>query len=44
MALVSEKKGGPYPKNEKVKRQNEVFRLHFDLGYSAVRISSDYSS
>ena len=40
MALVeTTKKGGPYPKNEKIKRQNEVFRLHFELGYSAVRIS-----
>jgi len=39
MALVQEKKGGPYTKNEKIKRQNEVFRLHFELGYSAVKIS-----
>ena len=39
MALVQEKKGGPYNKNEKAKRQNEVFRLHFERGYSAVKIS-----
>lgn len=39
MTLVQEKKGGPYPKDEKIKRQNEVFRLHFDYGYSAVKIS-----
>lgn len=39
MAQVLEKKGGPYSKNEKIKRQNEVFRLHFELGYSAVKIS-----
>jgi hypothetical protein len=39
MALVQEKKGGPYTKNEKIKRQNEVYRLHFDRGYSAVKIS-----
>ncbi len=39
MALVQKKKGGPYSKNDKDKRQKEVFRLHFDLGYSAVKIS-----
>ena len=39
MALIQEKKGGPYTKNEKIKRQNEVFRLHFEYGYSAVKIS-----
>ena len=39
MAQVQEKKGGPYTKNEKMKRQNEVYRLHFELGYSAVKIS-----
>ncbi len=37
--LVTEKKGGPYTKNEKAKRQNEVFRLHFERGYPAVKIS-----
>jgi len=39
MALAQQKRGGPYTKNEKMKRQNEVFRLHFELGYSAVKIS-----
>ena len=33
------KKGGPYSKDEKVKRQNEVYRLHFEYGYSARKIS-----
>ena len=40
MALVQEKKGGgPYTKDERTKRQNEVHRLHFEFGYSAVKIS-----
>ena len=39
MAQVFEKRGGPYTKSEKINRQNEVYRLHFELGYSAVRIS-----
>ena len=39
MAQVQEKKGGPYTKNEKMKRQNEVYKLHFEHGYSAVKIS-----
>ena len=39
MAQVQEKKGGPYTKNEKMKRQNEVYNLHFEHGYSAVKIS-----
>lgn len=33
------KKAGPYTKHDRNKRRNEVFRLHFDLGYSAVKIS-----
>jgi len=33
------KRGGPYSKDEKIKRQNEVYRLHFDYGYSARKIS-----
>ena len=33
------KKGGPYSKDEKIKRQNEVYRLHFEYGYSARKIS-----
>jgi len=35
----SKKRGGPYSKNERIKRQNEVHRLHFEYGYSAKRIS-----
>jgi len=33
------RRGGPYPKCDREKRRNEVFRLHFSLGYSAVHIS-----
>jgi len=34
------KKGGPYTKKEQEARRNEVFRLHFELGHSAVKIAS----
>ena len=33
------KDGGPYTKDERTKRQNEVARLHFEYGYSAVKIA-----
>lgn len=33
------KKSGPYTKDEKIKRQNEVYKLHFEYGYSARKIS-----
>lgn len=33
------RKGGPYSKNERNARQNEVYRLHFEMGYSAAKIS-----
>lgn len=33
------RKGGPYTKDEKDKRMNEVYKLHFDYGYSARKIS-----
>ena len=33
------KKGGPYSKQNKDARRNEVYRLHFDYGYSARKIS-----
>jgi len=33
------KKAGPYNKHDRDKRREEVYRLHFDLGYSAVKIS-----
>lgn len=40
MAVVLEKKnGGPYTKKDKEKRQNDVYTLHFEKGYSAVRIA-----
>ena len=40
MALeVKPKKGGPYTKQEQEKRRDEVFKLHFEYGYSATQIS-----
>jgi len=40
MALVEEvKKGGPYTKKEQEDRRQEVFKLHFEKGHSAVKIS-----
>jgi len=33
------RKGGPYSKAQRTKRRNEVFKLHFDYGYSSVQIS-----
>lgn len=39
MALSQEKKGGPYSKDEREKRQNEVYRLHIEYGYSALQIA-----
>ncbi len=33
------KKGGPYSKDQKIKRRNEVHRLRFGIGYSAREIS-----
>ncbi len=38
MALES-KKGGPYTKYEQEERREEVFKLHFEYGYPAVRIA-----
>ena len=35
----SKKRGGRYTKDGKIKRQNEVYRLHFEYGYSARKIS-----
>jgi len=40
MALeVKSKRGGPYTKQEQQKRRDEVFKLHFEYGYSATQIS-----
>ena len=33
------KKGGPYSKNDRDKRRDEVYRLHFEYGYSARKIA-----
>lgn len=33
------KKGGPYSDHERQKRRNEVYRLHFEYGYSARKIA-----
>jgi hypothetical protein len=37
--MPKSRKQGPYSKQEKEKRRNEVYRLHFDYGYSARKIS-----
>jgi len=40
MALSEpEKKGGPYTKQEREKRQNKVYKLYFEIGHSAVKIA-----
>ena len=36
---IPKKKGGRYTKQEKQKRQDEVYKLHFDYGYSARKIA-----
>ena len=36
---VQAKKGGPYSKQELEKRRNEIYRLHFEYGYSARKIA-----
>ena len=38
-SLHHKKRGGRYTKDEKRKRRDEVYRLHFDYGYSARKIS-----
>jgi hypothetical protein len=35
----STKRGGPYSKNDKEARREEVYRLHFEYGYSARKIA-----
>jgi len=37
--IPNSKKGGPYPKHVKKQRRDEVFKLHFDYGYSARKIA-----
>ena len=36
---MPKRKGGRYTKQEKTKRREEVYRLHFDYGYSARKIA-----
>jgi len=36
---VEKKLGGPYSKSEREMRQNEVYIMYFEQGYSAVRIA-----
>lgn len=35
----NQKRGGPYNKNDRAKRQAEVYRLHVELSYSAPKIA-----
>jgi predicted DNA-binding protein YlxM (UPF0122 family) len=37
--MPKSKKGGPYPTHAKKSRRDEVFKLHFDYGYSARKIA-----
>jgi hypothetical protein len=37
--MSKSKNGGPYPKHEKIARRSEVYRLHFDYGYSGRKIA-----
>jgi hypothetical protein len=37
----SAKKGGPYTEQQKLERQNKVYHLHFEKGYSAVRLAEE---
>jgi len=37
--ITKYRKGGPYTKKEQEDRRKEVFHLHFEKGYSAVKIS-----
>ncbi len=37
--VQNKKTGGPYTQDEQRKRRNEVYRLHFEYGYSARKIS-----
>lgn len=39
MEIAQEKKGGPYTKDAQRKRLEEVYRLHFEYGYSARKIA-----
>jgi len=39
MESIQEKKGGPYTKKQRLDRQNEVLKLHFEYGYPATKIA-----
>ena len=39
MTKMQRKNGGPYSKEDKNKRRDEVYRLHFEYGYSARKIA-----
>ena len=39
MALSQEKRGGPYTTKQRLDRQNEVLKLHFEYGYPATKIA-----
>ena len=40
MSENQNKKGGPYTKEEQKKRKDEVFKMYFEYGYSAVQIGN----
>lgn len=39
LGRTMQKKGGPYNKKDRHARRQEVYRLHFEHGYSAVKVS-----
>ena len=43
MQITNQKKGGPYTKAQQEKRRNQVYEMHFKLGYSAIKIAEDLS-
>jgi len=38
---TSVKKAGPYTERQRLQRQNKVYLMHFEQGYSAVRIANE---
>ena len=38
-SITNKKIGGPYTQKQRLDRQNEVYRLHFEYGYSASKIA-----
>ena len=39
ISISQKRRGGPYNKADRMSRRNEVHRLHFEYGYSAMKIS-----